>query len=111
MKLIDILNHHLKGGKFEYKSFDFKAAKEEYEQTEEWINAAEQYSKTWPHHELQLKDKYQIPEPIRENHSLWRQGKLRKIEFRPCGKIFRVYIGARYSRSFYEGTEEVRLLK
>lgn len=115
MELLDVLNHHLKGGEFEYKSFDFKKAKEEYEQTEEWINQLKEWErikKTLYLGELKLNDKYQIPNDIREKHSYFRKGKLRRVQFSPTGSIYRIYIGAKYSIAIYESNlkDNLRLI-
>jgi len=111
MNLIDVLNHHLSGGKFEYKSFDFKKAAEEYEKTEEWERLCRINDSFCPVG-LELKDKYQLPEEIREKYSYWRAGKLRKVDFGPSGQIRRIYIGARYSVSFYwNNLDNLRLIK
>ena len=101
MKLIDVLNHHLKGGKFEYKSFDFKKAAAEYELTKEWEDLCKKNDSFCPFG-LELKDKYQIPEEIREKYSYFRKGKLRSIHFSPNGEIFNISLGAKYPCIFYE---------
>lgn len=105
MKLIDVLNHHLKGGTFEYKSFDFKKAAKEFEQTKDWQDQLKHWSgveKVLMLGQLQLKDKYQIPDEIREKYSYFRKGKIRSVHFSPNGSIFKILIGARYAVSFYE---------
>lgn len=104
MELIDVLNHHLNGGQFEYKSFDFKKAADEYSKTDEWkkqLKSWESLEKILHMNTLEIKDKYQIPEDIRGKYSYWRKGKLRKVEFNPSGSIFRIYIGAKYAIAFY----------
>lgn len=104
MNLLVVLNHHLKGGEFEYKSFDFKKAADEYSKTDEWRKQSESWKsieKILHMDPLEIKDKYQIPEDIRDKHSYWRKGKLRKVEFNPNGSIFRIYIGAKYAIAFY----------
>lgn len=100
MDLLDILNHHLDGGEFEYKSFDFKKASLEYEKTEEWENMC-RINDSFCHIGLKLKDKYQIPVEIREKYSYWRKGKLRSVHFNPNGSIYKVLIGAKYAVTFY----------
>lgn len=108
--LIDVLNHHLAGGKFEYKSFDFKKAAAEYEKSKEWEDLCS-INDSFSPIGLELKDKYQIPEEIREKYAYWRTGKLRNVEFSPSGAIRRVYIGAKYSISFYwNNLESLRLI-
>jgi len=105
MKLINVLEHHLKGGSFQYKSFDFKKAALEYEQTKEWQDQLKSWSgveKVLMLGDLQLKDKYQIPEEIREKYSYFRKGKIRSVHFSPNGSIFKILIGAKYAVSFYE---------
>lgn len=104
MTLLDVLNHHLKGGSFEYKSFDFKKAADEYSKTDEWkrqLKSWESLEKLLQMDPLKIKDKYQIPEEIRDKFSYWRKGKLRKVEFTPTGSVYRIYIGAKYPITFY----------
>lgn len=98
--LKEIIDHHFNGGKFEYQSFDFKKAASEYEQTDEWKRTQE--SADFFNQRVNLKDKYQIPEEIRDKYILWRIGKLRSIEFGPSGKPYRIKLGAKYAVSFYE---------
>lgn len=105
MELIDVLNHHLKGGSFEYKSFDFKKAKEEFEQTKEWQDQLASWQgveKVLMLGQLEVKDKYQIPDDIREKYSYFRKGKIRSVHFSPDGSVFKILIGAMYAVSFYE---------
>lgn len=96
----DVLDHHFNGGKFEYQSFDFKKAAAEYQDTEEWkkhVDSAYFYNQ-----KITLKDKYQIPEQIRDKYILWRIGKLRSVEFSPSGQPYRIKLGAKYPVTFYE---------
>lgn len=112
MNLLDVLNHHLSGGQFEYKSFDFLAASEEYQATKEWKEllsyerGQEQVFLT-----LALTDKYQIPKEIREKHSFWRKGKIRSVHFNPKGEPVKVLIGAKYAVTFYDySLNDLRLI-
>lgn len=110
LTLSKILKHHLSGGKFEYKSFDFKKAVEEFEKTE----AFEKLDNSWPFFNNPYKlEKYDIPEYIREKYSFWRHGKVRSIEFNPNGSIYRIKIGARYAITIYEYNVKnlVRIIK
>lgn len=79
----EIIDHHFNGGKFEYLSTNFKAAKEDYG-------------------DENLKDVRLIPDEIREKHNYWRIGKLRHVDFAPNGKPFRIKLGAMYAVTFYE---------
>lgn len=99
MKLIDVLNHHLNGGTFEYLSYDHSKAKEHFLNTDEGKKYLEPI---WTHNEMRRVDKWDIPQEIRDQYSYWRKGKLRKVEFTPTGKIYRLYIGAKYAIPFYE---------
>lgn len=107
----EILDHHFNGGKFEYQSFDFKKAAAEYEQTDEWQKIQE--SVYFFNQRVDLKDKYQIPEEIRDKYIVWRTGKIRSIEFGRTGKPFRIKLGAKYAVTFYEYSsdlEKIRLI-
>lgn len=103
--IIDVLNHHINGGKFEYQSFDFKKAADEYEKTQDWKNI--QQSADFFNQKVNLKDKYQIPENIRNKYIVWRVGKLRQIDFNPSGNPYRIKLGAKYAVTFYEYGEDL----
>lgn len=105
----EILDHHFKGGKFEYQSFDFKNAAEEYSQTQEWKNHSESAG-IW-NTNIQLKDKYQIPEEIRDKHIIWRIGKLRSVDFSPKGTPYRIKMGAKYAVTFYDYESDLMKIK
>jgi len=101
MNLNDILNHHLKGGLFEYKSFDFKKAKSEYELSKEYEDLCKVHDSFSPT-SMEIKDKYQLPDELIEKYAYFRKGKLRSVHFTPCGSIMKVLIGARYAISYYD---------
>jgi len=96
----EILEHHFNGGLFEYQSFDFKKAAADYEQTQDWKNHLESAG-IW-NTNIELKNKYQIPEEIRDKYIVFRKGKLRSIDFSPNGQPYRIKLGAKYAVTFYE---------
>lgn len=111
LKLSDILNHHLSGGEFEYQSTNFKEAKAEYEQSEEWKSLCAANDSFCPQPYI-LKDVRDISDEIRKKHSYWRKGKLRSVHFTLTGAISKVFIGARYSITVWDNdTSRVRLIK
>lgn len=97
--LNEVLSHHLKGGEFKYKSFDYKLALADFTKSEEYKNSHASFKNLFPNSKV---DKYEIPVEFRDKHAVIRNGKLRKIEFTPHGDIRRCYIGAHYSITFYD---------
>lgn len=109
MELIDVLNHALKGGQFEYKSFHYKEARQEFLSTE----AGDCF--TNPSHWLFIESpyisKHDMSKEIIEKHSYWRLGKIRSVNFNPNGSILRIYIGAKWARPFYyNNLDDLRLI-
>lgn len=109
MTLADVLNHHFSGGSFEYKSFDYKKAKDDFlstDQGESFINSNSMFGFEDPQ-----PDKYDIPQEIREKYSYWRTGKLRTVHFNPSGAICKILIGAKRPISFYDyNLENLKLI-
>lgn len=101
-QLLLALNHALSGGKFEYTSFDYKAALAEFKGTKEYQDM-EQISLLF--NSGHKPDKYDIHPEIRIKHAVRRIGKLREVQFNPDGTIKRLKIGARYALSFYSITD------
>jgi len=99
MELLQVLQHHLNGGRFEYLSYDHALAKEHFLRTDEGekLNQLDCLFNEYP-----AFDKWDIPKEIRDQYSYWRNGKLRSIQFNPDGSILRVYIGAKRARTFYK---------
>lgn len=109
--LLEILNHHLNGGKFEYKSYDHKGAESDYKSTDDYksnLSCMTYYDKNLKDYKV---GKHELPIELREKYSLWRNGKLRKVEFNNDGSIQRVYIGNKYAIPVYESSlSNIRLL-
>lgn len=109
LTLTDVLTHHLKGGKFQYLSYDHHKALAEYKTS----NAYADESKSFEYFSEEYKpDKWYLPKELIAKHAYWRDGKLRSVEFNPDGTIKRVYVGARRSRSFYSyNLDELKLIQ
>lgn len=104
--LYDALIHGAGGGKFEYISFDYKAAVAEFKCTKEFQDMA--HIDTIFNTKSKI-DKYNISPEIRTKYAIKRIGKLRKAEFMPDGTIRRLYIGNKYSITFYN-TDDLKFV-
>jgi hypothetical protein len=83
------------GCRFQYESYDHKKALEEIKT--EGVNIIFDV-----HNYFEKIDScYGIPDHIKQKHIVWRTGKLRMIRFRPDGKMWKLYIGARRAKAFY----------
>ena len=104
-RLIDILNHHLAGGKFTYTSYDHKKAEAEYRQTDWFKDHESEYIRACnPAIYGSLKvSKHDIPKDIRDKYQVTKSGKVRRVEFNNRGGIMRIYIGHKYAIPVYEG--------
>lgn len=86
------------GVEYQYESYDHKMAVEELKQIETSggnIPYGMNNLFEFPY------DCFGIPDDIKQNHIVWRRGKLREISFNPRGEIFKVRIGNRRSKTFY----------
>jgi hypothetical protein len=105
-----ILDHALNGGKFQYLTYDHKSALTEFKGTKEYQDLC-QYDLMLHGSGNPRVDKYSIPKEIRGKHPLWRNGKIRNVEFAPDGHIRRIKIGAKFALNFYENDiHKLRLL-
>lgn len=95
-----VLNHHLNGGKFLYLSYDHAKAFEFFKGTKEYQDLC-QLGLIFGDNKPKV-SKHDIPKEIRDNYPVWRNGKIRSIEFNPFGEIRRIKIGAKFAISFYE---------
>jgi hypothetical protein len=96
-----ILNHALNGGKFQYLTYDHAKALEEFKGTKQFQDMC-QYDLMLCGSGKPKVNKHDIPKEIRDNYPLWRNGKIRNVEFNPEGEIKRIKIGAKFSLNFYE---------
>ena len=99
--LHQVLRHHLAGGSFEYLTYNHKLASIEYRQTREFKDRCEYFTYGTTKPENVKIYKYDIPEEIRTKYAYWRKGKIRRLFFNNDGSVNRIYIGAHWSRSFY----------
>lgn len=107
---LEILHHHLKGGKFEYLSLKYEDAVNEFTESVDFISF-KKFRDAWNLSDNKI-TMDEIPKEIKDKHMRWRLGKVRKILFTPSGSIDRVYVGAKYARPFRENNlHEIRLLK
>lgn len=86
----------ISGCKFKYKSYDFRAAKIEFISTLD--------SREIP--EFEESDKLcsdYMPKYLKEKHLVWREGKLRSVDFNPNGDIYRCKIGThiKFAKTFF----------
>ena len=75
------------GVQWYYLSYDHKAASEEFKHQN-------QYNSSYFGDGYNLY--FLIPDEIKQNHLLWRKGKLRSMRFDPDGMIYKMYIGHYY---------------
>lgn len=102
--LLDILQHHLAGGKFTYLSYDHQAAEAEYRQTEWFKDHEAEYIRACNvsiYGALKV-SKHDIPKDIRDKYPIIKSGKIRRIEMLNDGRIGRIYIGHKYAVPVYE---------
>lgn len=87
------------GVKWEYESYDYKAARTEHRQ--ELLNNSNYMlmSKHSGFHALDCDPP--IPYEIRQNHIVWRTGKLRNINIAPDGVMYKFLIGNKFNKTFY----------
>lgn len=102
--LIEVLQHHLAGGKFTYTSYDHKNAEAEYRLTDWFKDHEAEYIRACnPAIYGPLKvSKHDIPKDIRDRHQVIKSGKVRRVEFNNRGGIMRIYIGHKYAIPVYE---------
>ena len=86
------------GCKFSYESYDHKKA----------IAEIEQIKATGGNVPYQMKNMFEsvnsswgVPDCIKQNHVVWRTGKLRLVYFDKNGQMCRFKIGQRYYKNFY----------
>lgn len=87
----------MSGCKWQYESYDYKKAIAEFRLTDEGI---EYFSQPFFDYMYNM-DGERIPKKIRLNHSVLRNGKVREIKFDNSSKIWKVYIGNKYSKVFF----------
>lgn len=89
--------------KWEYESYDYWAARAEF--LDEEIkqgrippvqNTGQVYSNN-------------IPNKIKQNHIVWRTGKIRSVSFNPQGKMYKFIIGNKINKTFYLNDFGVRV--
>jgi len=106
-----ILDHALNGGKFQYLTYDHKKALEEFKGTQEYQNICQVDLMCHSSGKPKI-NKHDIPKEIRDNYPIWRNGKIRNVEFNPDGEIRRIKIGAKFSLNFYEDDiDKLKLIK
>lgn len=91
----ELLKIVTEGCKFSYESYDHKKAREEIKTLgTNVVYQANNY--------FEMFDScYGIPDYIKQNHIVWRIGKLRSVKFNPDGKMCKFYIGARWAKVFF----------
>jgi hypothetical protein len=86
------------GIKFSYESYDHKKAMEE-------IRELERQGKPIPYGMKNffefVNSCFGIPDEIKQNHIVWRTGKLREVYFNSDGKMYRFKIGHHWYKNFY----------
>jgi hypothetical protein len=84
----------MNGVRFQYESYDHKKAVEEMKNTPALA--------TTVMHSLGVpNDFWIIPDEVKQNHIIWRTGKLREVYFDKDGQMCRFKIGQRWYKNFY----------
>jgi hypothetical protein len=92
-----IVNLIVSGVKFKYLSYDHRAAVEELKGNPSNLNVGHLGNHMFSPPE----EHWIIPDEIKQNHLVWRTGKIRDVSFNPNGKMFKFRIGARRAKAFY----------
>jgi len=88
----------LSGVRFSYESYDHKKALEEIEQ----IKASGLNGLYLANNLFEFPNScFGIPDSIKQNHIVWRTGKLRLVFFNKDGQMCRFKIGQRWYKNFY----------
>jgi len=95
----NILKELIIGGvKFHYESYDHKKALEELQQLYKSQQSTIQYMSYMG-----------IPDAIKQNHIVWRTGRLWGVFFNKKNEMWRFKIGCRYAKNFYTEDFGVRV--
>lgn len=87
----------ISGVKFKYLSYDHHAAVEELKNNPNNTNIDYLGNQMFAPSESD----WIIPDEVKQNHLIWRTGKIRSVSFNPQGQMWKFLIGARRAKSFY----------
>ena len=99
--LKQVIDHHFKGGKFLYESYDHKQAEVEFKLTDEFKSLL---NEDWGFRPESKIDKHILPEELRTKWAILKQGKLRSIDFNPHGEVRSIKLGNKRPMNFYNYT-------
>jgi len=99
--LKQIIQHHFKGGKFQYESYDHVKADAEFKGTKAYQELCQIDLMLGLKQPTKI-DKQMIDEEIRNKYAIMKPGKLRSIDFCPDGSIRGIKIGNKRPMNFYE---------
>jgi hypothetical protein len=94
------------GVRFSYESYDHKKALEEIRELEKQGIFQNQM---FGYRTSTFDPSYGVPDEIKQNHIVWRTGKLRLVYFDKNGKMCRFKIGQRWAKNFYLNDFGVRV--